>query len=570
MRKLALVMLLVTVGAQAQTTSVDFGDAPGAVLPEYGKRIRSIDVRGLLLGKVELPIARCDVLTPENLSAARDALRLAADVGGSASEMGSIRVVYVDHVADLSPGHGDECGSGVLTVGLTLRPLVVQFSMQRLGDNVLPLPRPPLPALGDLAPALKHVEPKLGIGYDQAFGTILMLGAAIDPGADFAGGVDISRSLDAAFYRANLALVGRMKTGRNVWREGRWWLAARKGLEPLLADTRRADAVEAGVGSTWDLATTTHLALDGSWKQATGRPRHGGETETQHQLGARLLMDSLRASDSQPPAFLRAALWAEDVRSTAGDFRRWSLRAGYAQEIRVQPGQTVGVDVVGGAGRISGAPSPAEKFYGGNSVAQFLYDGATSAAMLHAPRGPLLRSFGERQAGLASNAGARAYWHLNLNLAWPVRRWSQPLIPDEDTGIPGPNGSTSTLKQILHRQVDRTGPNLMVEALVKQGLSREEALRQAKEAFAAIDPAVRYVIDDAPLYAVRPLLLLDIGGLSRGPADESARWTAVGIGVGVTIVSARIESGYMQTVSGPVGANSRGAAFLRIVFQNLF
>jgi hypothetical protein len=111
---------------------------------------------------------------------------------------------------------------------------------------------------------------------------------------------------------------------------------------------------------------------------------------------------------------------------------------------------------VAGAGRIDGMPSTAEQFYGGSSASQFLYDGAASPALVHAPRGPLLRSFGERRASLAANAAGRAYWHVNVAL--PVRTWSWPLIPDDDTGLPGEGSSTLTLKQMLRRQIDRSGP----------------------------------------------------------------------------------------------------------------
>jgi hypothetical protein len=569
-RRALLAALLLAAGAHAQPAVVEVGSDPAPVLSEYGRRVRSIEVRGLWLRRVALPIARCDVLTPETLSAAREALRVAADARPAGGDGTGLRVIYVDHQADLGPGQGDECGAGVPTVALTLRPLVVDVSLQRVGDNVLPVPHPPLPALGDLAPALRAIDPQIGMAHDRAFGTAMVLGAEARLGAGQTASVDLAKSLDEKFYRGDVALAGRRQMGGTVWREARWRLAAANHLEPLVADAQRSDTVEIGAGSTWNLAATTHLLLDGSWRRTTDQRDSGGPSETLRELGGRVLLDSLRRFDSHPPAFVRAALWADDVRSPAGNFRRWSLRAGYAQEIRTAPGQTLGVDVVAGAGRIDGTPSTDQQFYGGNSAAQFLYDGAASPALLHAPRGPLLRSFGERQASLAANAGGRAYWHVNVNLALPVRAWSRPLIPDEDTGLPGEGGSTLTLKQMLRKQIDRSGPSLMVEALVKQGLPRDDAQRQADQAFAEIDPAVHYIIDDAPLVAVRPLLLLDIASLSRGPGGESARWSALGAGIGVTVVAARIEAGYMRTLSGPVDAGRRGAAFLRVVFQNLF
>jgi hypothetical protein len=79
---------------------------------------------------------------------------------------------------------------------------------------------------------------------------------------------------------------------------------------------------------------------------------------------------------------------------------------------------------------------------------------------------------------------------------------------------------------------------------------------------------VHFLVDKASLYAVRPLLLVDVAGLSDGA--DSARWIAVGAGIGLTVVTARFEAGVMRTVSGPSIAGGRSAAFLRLVFQNLF
>lgn len=98
-----------------------------------------------------------------------------------------------------------------------------------------------------------------------------------------------------------------------------------------------------------------------------------------------------------------------------------------------------------------------------------------------------------------------------------MRAWSRPLLPDEQADLPGLDGPPLTLRQLLRTQVDRSGPSLMVEALVARGEPREVAERQATAAFNEIGPAVRYVIDDAPLYAVRPLMLLDVAELSAGP-----------------------------------------------------
>ena len=61
--------------------------------------------------------------------------------------------------------------------------------------------------------------------------------------------------------------------------------------------------------------------------------------------------------------------------------------------------------------------------------------------------------------------------------------------------------------------------------------------------------------------------MLDAAGLYDNGSSET--WVAAGGGVQLTIVIAKLEAGYMHTVSGPT-FGSRGNAFFRLVFQNLF
>jgi hypothetical protein len=143
-----------------------------------------------------------------------------------------------------------------------------------------------------------------------------------------------------------------------------------------------------------------------------------------------------------------------------------------------------------------------------------------------------------------------------------------PLIPNEATDLPGPDGTPQTLKQILRTQVDRTGPNLLQSSLqVSDKLSPTEARQRAEQIFGEIRPATHFVIDQANVFAVKPLLLFDIAELESGP--ERATWTAAGAGVQLMIVTAKFEAGYMHTLSGP-RFGSRGNVFARLGFERLF
>ncbi|MEO5734055.1 MAG: hypothetical protein ABIN96_06045, partial [Rubrivivax sp.] len=126
----------------------------------------------------------------------------------------------------------------------------------------------------------------------------------------------------------------------------------------------------------------------------------------------------------------------------------------------------------------------------------------------------------------------------------PIAAWSRSLIPDEKIDI-----DDATLKDVLRSQIDVSAPAMLAATLAFHCISADEAKRQAAASMSEIRPAAHFVIDKASLHAVRPLLLLDVAGLSDSAPGPSARGVAVGAGIGVTVITARLEAGYMRTVS---------------------
>ncbi|CAN5786805.1 hypothetical protein BH20VER1_BH20VER1_24400 [soil metagenome] len=62
--------------------------------------------------------------------------------------------------------------------------------------------------------------------------------------------------------------------------------------------------------------------------------------------------------------------------------------------------------------------------------------------------------------------------------------------------------------------------------------------------------------------------MFDAAGLSdRHGAGET--WFASGAGLQLTLITARLEAGYLHSLSGPTFGH-RGNAFVRLTFQNLF
>ena len=125
-----------------------------------------------------------------------------------------------------------------------------------------------------------------------------------------------------------------------------------------------------------------------------------------------------------------------------------------------------------------------------------------------------------------------------------------------------------SIKDVLKKQVNVTGPSMLTAVLKNEGMTDQQATEKAKSILDEVKPAVNFIVDDANIYSVKPLLMIDSAGL-KSDDGSSGIWIAGGLGIQVTVVTARFEGGYMRTLSGPI-CGDRGNCFFRLVFQNLF
>jgi len=123
-----------------------------------------------------------------------------------------------------------------------------------------------------------------------------------------------------------------------------------------------------------------------------------------------------------------------------------------------------------------------------------------------------------------------------------------------------------TLKELLKKQVAQ-GERLLRSSLVRQGVAPDAAAAQARDTWKEIQPVANFITDQANLYSVKPLLMLDVAEI-LGAGSARIR-VAVGGGFQLTIVVARLEVGYLHTVQRAPG-DDRGNVFVRLTFQNLF
>jgi len=562
----------------------------------YSLRVRYVKVEGRWAKDVALPIAAGDLLTPAKIFDAMEALERAITAnsidGYGLRSKGEIGVLYIEVDYDTSTPVADAAGirPAADTVGVIFRPHYVHVSLERIGDNVLPIPRSPRPTFFENVPKpLLALKPVFGVSQDRAFGTALggafeadlfnlrdpaRISTATDENQHLDVHAQGMKSVDESSYRVDAGVrYSQRLTGTLL--QGFTFGGNYDGVkEPLGATehTRNAGLMSGGV--TLRLAPSTRLSLDTGYRRTDDTFNEPGSrarasTSADEQTN-RALLDAI----PRPLyGFFRAAVWEDNGwLSGGGSYQRMVGRIGYAKEIPVQPNQTIGLELVAGGGAVLGNPPGYARFFGGNSSGQFLYDSPSSAALQNMPVGPLIRSFGEGRAGLPTASGVRGgegFWHVNLNLTIPIRWWSRALIPNELTDIEDADGKPTSLKQLLRKQVDVTGPSMLAATLKKEGMSADDAEKRAGEILGEIRPATRFIIDDANVYSVKPLLMFDAAGITDRGISSGETWLAAGGGVEVTIVIAKLQVGYMRTISGPT-FGSRGNVFVRLVFQNLF
>ena len=574
--------------ARGQPVSLDVGAEPArstavptSVASPYGRRITDVRYKPATLRASDVALKPGEVLSPENLSAAMNQLAshlsrhsemIAAASGGSA-----LIFTYVDASFDLQPPGT----SAPDAVAVTLRPLHLSLPLDEIGGRVLPIPR----GLSAKAAAIEARSPFLPTNVnftnDRVLGTSVGGRWQFDlaPAAEERAGRQVHlragglKSIDSAFYSADadVRITRTRETG--LLRQMFGGIEGASSLEPRGPARYSSRSWGGAAGLSLALNASTRLLLDTRFSRADHKYTGADATRSwspSNEQNNRALFETIPAGLL---GFFRAAVWQENLhpRGEAAS-HRLVTRAGYAKEIPFGPNRSVGLEIVGGAGQTWGNIEAPRRYFAGGGQGEFLYESAQARTLAVVPDGPMLRSVGRaqggRRVGPSSVRGGTHFWHLNLNVALPIPTWSRPLIPNEQTDIPGPDGAPQTLKQILRAQVDRTGPNMLQSTLqAKEGLSADEARSRATEIFSGVQPAAHFVIDQANVFALKPLLMFDAAELYFSPGREA--WTAAGVGFQLTIVTAKFEAGYMRTLSGPT-FGSRGNVFARLGFERLF
>lgn len=489
-------------------------------------------------------------------------------------------------------------------VDVVIHPISLRLDTTNVWNNLLNLARSNQPTNFNRVPGLlRAFNPKFGLEYDRRFGAAERAEISTDL-------LDLRKNLDRASLTPRKMRLNLEAQGRKSQSEPFYNAQSRLSFTRRLTGGAEAVGLEAGFSAD-------HLPLgNGNYLKnaatfggnATFRPRAGmigkltlggryrWASQRFFQLGNQLPeLTSERAfegrliSDGQLlGGSLRIALWGEVASPESGHdtYRRGAAMLGYAREIPVALNQTVGVEAIAGGGRIWGKMPGYARFYGGNVAKNFLYEPVDSPLLAHFPIGPLIRSLGQGQAAAAKSAGVVAggdsYWHFNLNVSVPAPRWSSPLVPDvtiDDIPKKDADGrimvdvngdpvlESRPLKELLKGQGE-TAVKSLRRLFMKEGLSRDEAEAKARRELKGISSGLTFLADEANLYAVKPLFLLDAARISAPGGMHQTRYAAGG-GLQITIVIAKFEIGYMQTLRRLPG-DDRGNLVVRLIFGNLF
>lgn len=291
-------------------------------------------------------------------------------------------------------------------------------------------------------------------------------------------------------------------------------------------------------------------------------PQTTGSLKTSEVSGSASLLLDGRIADSTT----RFGLWyAGGFPNNAGSYQRLQFFSGAFKDVLVATNQSFGVQVLAGAGHIWGAAPQYARFFAGNNNANFLYQ--STDTLLTQPPLPVVRSFGTREAGVnipSTISGATTFWNVSATVSIPVPFWSRPLIPDET--VLDPN---VTLKHVLKTSGTTSARNLLAATLKAQGLSSQEAAKQAAKIIDRdIAPAITYIADHANIFSVKPIVLFDLAQQSASGLT-GRHVESFGSGLEFMLVTVALEAGYARTLNRLPGDRA-GNVFVNLQFRNFF
>ncbi|HEV8429536.1 MAG TPA: hypothetical protein VGQ41_16670 [Pyrinomonadaceae bacterium] len=580
------VWILMSAGASLSQTGECRDEWPG-------HKVRSVKVKARWLpSALNLPLKKGDDFTPAKLSETRAAVIKAIN---DERDKFAIEFVKLERLQLVDINFVRACGRKVAAatcqaeglgtdcVDLEVKPLALSTNPIFMGATLLPLPRSNSQTFLSGVPRLLRIfDPKFGVGADGELGAtpdfaistdLLSLGEVAQGKPAEGRPVELllkargSKSLSEPFYTSeiNLSLVLKQPTS----------LVESLGVEasftadrqPQLDASYLRNSLRVNGYAAFNPATgiVNRVALNGGYRRSSNRlsgVNRQFATENSYQGSA--IFDG-RIFDG----FTRAGLWLDGGKpQTQESYHRIAALIGYEKELPIGE-QTIGIEAQFGAGKASKHAPEYSLFYGGNTLANFIYSEIIDPETLtFLPAGPVLRGYGRNQVGFrlpsGETRGAHSYHHFNLSLAIPISSLSAALIPDEVVN----SNPRTTLRDLVEFAVN-TGEEALSSSFEDEGLSSDEADKKAAKVFSQIKPGVRYLTHYAKLYSLKPLVMFDEARMARNDSSNPQSRYSVGGGVELTVVLAKFQAAYMHAIN-RFEVEKRGNLVFRLVFTNLF
>lgn len=582
-----IIIIVLSLNAAAQVNC-------NQITVEMGYTVRSVKINSrwvspALKQQVEQIVGLGQPFNPSNITAAEVAVRNEILKNEGQPEFwllkGSTSILYIySQSCDVSSDSVQK------QVAVEISPYYLRIDLFNLGNNILPVPRSARPSFYNQVPMiLKATAPFFTFSSDRQYGPAMGIITNTDllhlPG-------NKPKSGKAGLLRVNLNVAGRKSFSEPFYNIGSqlelnhpvytdstmgWNLALQwgKSLLPWVTGQNNTDHWNFQAG----LQGSANSKLFNKWAVGTGGRftqisysfLDGNEQPNYEEKGWQLYA----LADGRPGKnFTRIGIWFDaaipDAEDNISNYQRLVSRIGYSQFLG-SGHNSVLIETVAGAGYTWGAAPIYSQYVAGNSNYNFIYEPMNSFRNRVMQNGPLLRSLGENEGGLSSmngsTIGGSSFWHMNLNFSLPIARWAKPLIPDVVISDEEP---VSTLRSVLKGQANTTANFIYDDLVNNHGYPDDDATNTTANAIVdkEIRPTLNYLADRANIYSIKPVLLFDIGYLGDHTL-QGKTFTAAGLGLQMTIVIARLEIGYMHTLS-PDNYNSRGNFFLHFVLQNFY
>lgn len=580
-----LIFCLIAVcrGLQGQTCRADLPDDANYKISQVQPNVRWAS--DLTAG---IPVKSGDPYTQANVNAARDYVRLALNKQDriAALSFDRLRFRYIEPCTIVQdPSTCERLGTDKCVI---LRIDVYALRVPAIDTTSLAVDRPRSPTDTDLTGVPKPLlafSPTIGINHDSALGTGLHIATSSNLSSLLSGrqpesssiinspenwkailSTDGSRALDSPYYLESAQFsIARVVNGvlKQVGGEAAFYSES----APFGAGDLRANEFSGGLVTILSspLLPFRSTLIQAAYEHAHNVLLHGvRDSGSESQGNLRISTDGTLWS-----APLRLSAWAQYSATTPGTGRKLVLRAGYDKAIQVKRHQTIGIELLGGYGFLSGVIPRYDYFVGGSGGADFLFQPFGAATDDQTPSGPVIRNYGAATLDwlpVGQQINRQTFSHVNVSMSIPVGL-SHPLIPDFEP-IPG-----FTVGDLLKARVDKD--NLLKAVLKSQGHTDAEATAEQERVMRSVRPAVHFVADNANLWSIKPLLLFDFArttaeyvGVSSFSPHET--WRAIGGGVQFEVVTAQFQAAYIHSISPPLEHRGGGNFVLRLIFQNLF